>query len=602
VTSNNVPYSGVLAAFTTSNLSQTPQDFAANVSWGDGQSTTGTISAVGNGLFKVSGTHIYAATGVFTISVNVNSVGGGAISLSNSSAGPAPLLAAGIVVQPTEGTTFQGTVAPFTFGDTTATVQNFSASIDWGDGHSSTGSIVADSPGAFDVQGTHTYADEVTTNPFKVTIAITGVGGSVGAVGNAVSSATVQDAPLTPTITAIQSIAGATFQGAVASFTDAAAGPASDFTATIEWGDGQTSSGTIVPNASGGFGVQGAHAYAREGHFTVAVTVHDVGGVTASAQSSAAVSDAPLTATGLAVQPTAGAAFQGTLATFTDADATATPADFTASIDWGDSQSSTGSIVAASGGFAIQGSHTYASEGVDAITVHLSDAGGSSATATSTAHVARAGPPPSQLTPVAAAFTQSDEYYGNLITAAYQRYLGRNPEAAGLAYWIDQYDHHGLTDEHLEAGFIGSAEYIANHGGTGDTWVVGMYRDLLGRDPDAAGLAYWQSKLHQGANPDDIAYGFAASAEREGQHVTADYQHYLGRTPAPSEVDYWVGQFVSAGWTNERVIAGFVGSAEYFKNHADNAVDWLQAAYQAILNRPPDTQGQQQWLPILEQS
>jgi hypothetical protein len=101
---------------------------------------------------------------------------------------------------------------------------------------------------------------------------------------------------------------------------------------------------------------------------------------------------------------------------------------------------------------------------------------------------------------------------------------------------------------------------------------------------------------------DDIAYGFAASAEREGQHVTADYQHYLGRTPALWEVDYWVGQFVNADWTNERVIAGFVGSAEYFQSHYNNATDWLFAAYQALLGRQPDDAGLHAWLPVLEQS
>ena len=74
--------------------------------------------------------------------------------------------------------------------------------------------------------------------------------------------------------------------GTVATFTDANPNAtASDFTATINWGDGTTTTGTVVAQNGGGFAVDGTHTYADEGKYTVDVTINDVGGSTASATS-----------------------------------------------------------------------------------------------------------------------------------------------------------------------------------------------------------------------------------------------------------------------------------------------------------------------------
>ncbi len=187
---------------------------------------------------------------------------------------------------------------------------------------------------------------------------------------------------------------------------------------------------------------------------------------------------------------------------------------------------------------------------------------------------------------VANELTHGAEYYGDFVTAAYQKYLGRAPEASGLAYWVDLMQH-GLSDERLEAGFIGSVEYIQNHGGTGPNWVHGLYVDLLGRTPGASEVAYWVNNLNNSMSPADIAFGFAASPERESQRVAADYQHYLGRSASPTELPYWVNVFL-AGADNERVIAGFVSSQEYFQGHGGDITTWLVASFQATLNRTPD--------------
>src|SRR5207248_1375539 len=78
---------------------------------------------------------------------------------------------------------------------------------------------------------------------------------------------------------------------------------------------------------------------------------------------------------------------------------------------------------------------------------------------------------------IAAALAHSPEAYSRFVSGAYQRFLDRTPASAEVAGWVTGMQH-GLSDEQLEAGFIGSAEYIANHGGQGAGWVTGMYHDL----------------------------------------------------------------------------------------------------------------------------
>jgi hypothetical protein len=65
-------------------------------------------------------------------------------------------------------------------------------------------------------------------------------------------------------------------------------------------------------------------------------------------------------------------------------------------------------------------------------------------------------PPPANLGSAAWTLTHGAEYYNSFITAAFQKYLGRTPDQGGLAYWRAAMQG-GLSDEHLEAGFIGSA-------------------------------------------------------------------------------------------------------------------------------------------------
>lgn len=199
----------------------------------------------------------------------------------------------GAVFQATEGASFAGAdVATFT-ADPAGT---YSATIDWGDKSGVVnGTVVAGASGSYTVVGGHDYAK---FGRYPITVKIIN---SSNKTVTAFSSAKVADAALTASPIFISATRNVAFSGNVATFTDAdpnaIAMPKPTETATINWGDGTSSLGTISQAAPGGpFTVSGKHMYGVAKTFTVIITVHDPGGAKATATSGAVVSPpAPVT-------------------------------------------------------------------------------------------------------------------------------------------------------------------------------------------------------------------------------------------------------------------------------------------------------------------
>jgi hypothetical protein len=59
-----------VASISDGNHLSLPSDFTVNIFWGDGKSSTGTLSG-SNGSYRVLGNHTYAKKGKFTVSVTV---------------------------------------------------------------------------------------------------------------------------------------------------------------------------------------------------------------------------------------------------------------------------------------------------------------------------------------------------------------------------------------------------------------------------------------------------------------------------------------------------------------------------------------------------
>jgi len=290
-----------------------------------------------------------------------------------------------------EQSSFNDAVATFLDDNPDATPADFTATIDWGDGSPTTAGTIGSSSAAFVVLGTHTYADEGT---FTVTVTIADVPPGTG-TATATDSALVTEADnLSGTPTSFSAPPGVSFTATVATFSDTlTSAVASDFTALIDWGDATTSAGT-VSGGGGSFSVSGTHTYAGAGTFSVIVTLSDdaPGTATATVTSTAHVASG-LSVTAVNFSTPEHAAFNGTVATFSDADTSKTPASFTTSINWGDGTAPTaGTVTGGSGSFTVTGQHTYTDEGSFSFTVTVTETGpgGATASATGTASVAEA--------------------------------------------------------------------------------------------------------------------------------------------------------------------------------------------------------------------
>ena len=180
------------------------------------------------------------------------------------------------------------TVGTFTDLNPAATLADFTGSINWGDGGAPTAAQIITSGGGFAVLGSYKYLEEGNDPvPVTVTVTITDKGGSTT---NIASHATVFDAALTSSGTTVSGTEGVALTNVmVANFHDADPGEGpgeapADYTTTIDWGDGQTSAGTVVTDGSGGFNVNGTHTY-TEGNqpgypYPVVVTIVDASATT----------------------------------------------------------------------------------------------------------------------------------------------------------------------------------------------------------------------------------------------------------------------------------------------------------------------------------
>ena len=386
------PFTGAVASFTDPYPGLSASNYAATIAWGDGHTTIGTIASNGSGGFNVVGTNTYAAAGSESVTVNVTRlIDNQSATATTSAVVVVPALAVtGTTITPIAGQPFTGLVETFTDNMTGLPPSDYAAIIAWGDGHTSVGTIASNGSGGFNVTGTNTYA---ATGTDSVTLTVTRLTNNQSAT--ATTTAVVVAPTITATGTTITPIAGQPFTGLVATFTDSMAGlPASDYSAIIAWGNNHTSVGTIASNATGGFNVTGTNTYAAPSTDSVTVTVTRLTNNQSATATTTAVVVAPtITAAGTTIVATAGQTFTGTVAIFSDSTPGTIPAEYHASISWGNGQSSVGTIVAnATGGFNVVGTTFFgaASSGEPILVTIVRNSDGTTATANSTGIVVSA--------------------------------------------------------------------------------------------------------------------------------------------------------------------------------------------------------------------
>jgi hypothetical protein len=150
---------------------------------------TNVLLTLGDGvIFKFDGTTLTAG-GVNTSTNNLVAVDDWAfaepVPTTNGIAitsGAAGTLNAPPIATASIGRNFTGVVANFSDLDPNGNTHDFTAVVNWGDGHLTNGTIAADGRGGFSVTGTHTY---LAPGPFPISVDIADFGGGPGVGGSA---------------------------------------------------------------------------------------------------------------------------------------------------------------------------------------------------------------------------------------------------------------------------------------------------------------------------------------------------------------------------------------------------------------------------------
>lgn len=156
-----------------------PSDYSATIHWGDGDSpgVVGQREAVsGSCVYFVRGSHTYRRAGNYPLSVTVSGTGETAASApATATIREAEFRGEALAIEATSGAPFAGQVAEIHDGNRLSEAGDFAATIDWGDGSTSPGTI-AGRDGRFTVDGTHTYA---AAGEYRVTVTVAHAGRSV---------------------------------------------------------------------------------------------------------------------------------------------------------------------------------------------------------------------------------------------------------------------------------------------------------------------------------------------------------------------------------------------------------------------------------------
>jgi hypothetical protein len=157
----------------------------------------------------------------------------------------------------------------------------------------------------------------------------------------------------------------------------------------------------------------------------------------------------------------------------------------------------------------------------------------------------------------------SEEWVKRIIKGFYKDTLGREPDKAGLDYWVGV-ARGGYPLEKIASEFYGSSEYFGGMAHESrEQWVKDMYFKLMFRDADEDGVAYWLGELRRGVKRAVIAHSFYQSDEKLGLRVWTLYKAFLGHDPDKAGMEYWKGVVQARG---DLVLATWLAASdEYYE-------------------------------------
>ena len=182
----------------------------------------------------------------------------------------------------------------------------------------------------------------------------------------------------------------------------------------------------------------------------------------------------------------------------------------------------------------------------------------------------------------------------------YRDLLSRDPDPAGLAYWKGHVDNGILPREVVASSLFTSPEF--NQSGL---YVIKLYVGVLGRDPDFGGWLNWFTALRSGTTQTAVLNAFLASQEFKNTYgslsnadfVTLVYRNVLNRFPDSGGFAFWVGQLNGGQSTRADVMAAFITGPEF--DAAVRSRAYANLCYMGFLRRAADPDGLHFWTGVL---
>ena len=118
----------------------------------------------------------------------------------------------------------------------------------------------------------------------------------------------------------------------------------------------------------------------------------------------------------------------------------------------------------------------------------------------------------------------------------YKAAFNRAPDNSGMGYWLAQKDAGSNIVTNIAQGFVNSAEFTAKYGTnpSNASYVDKLYQNVLGREGEAGGVAYWNQQLDNGSVSKAAALAAFATLPEGASNVASliangiPYTEYVG--------------------------------------------------------------------------
>jgi Domain of unknown function (DUF4214) len=161
---------------------------------------------------------------------------------------------------------------------------------------------------------------------------------------------------------------------------------------------------------------------------------------------------------------------------------------------------------------------------------------------------------------------QSAEHRGIEVDGFYKTFFHRTADPLGRQAWVNILLK-GTSEESVMFDFLISPEYQRLNA-LSQPFVTALYHDVLGRAPDAPGLATFVSVLqNHTATPANVVQSFVNSHEVHLNEVNAFYTKFLQRAPDVAGQAFWAQQLDQAIENEQFVAETFLSSQEYINLH-----------------------------------